>query len=247
MTRSPETWQPQQPEATTSPPEIRLGQRFPAFPVAHTSVIPRLPAWGYDGIPRYEAQAMLHTDFLPPMTVTFSAFPTWKHYSQAFTPVTPERGYQFTPEDYEPRTRQQKLAPMLIDQAEDISDNPMLLSADIGYEDIKTLGLHHQPHGLPCFRPEVAEQLQRLRLQLVFRSDETSQRYEAAPDHPLTVEQSVSFFQGFYPIDFGPLPVPSGYEWDLSAGIQIATPSDAELLGQIEGRFLLAGQPQEGH
>jgi hypothetical protein len=241
MTRSPETWQLPQPEALIRSPEIHLGQRFPIFPAQHTSAITRLPGWGYEGIPRYEAQAILQTDLLPPMPVTFSAFPTWKHYSQALTPATPERGYQFTPEDYDPRTRQQKLAPMLMGQSEDIPGNPMLLSADIGYEDIKALGLHHQPHELPYFRPEVAEQLQRLRLQLFFRSVGTSQRYEAAPDYPLTAEQSVAFFQGFYPIDFGPLPVPAGYEWDLSAGVQIAVPNDAASLGQIEGRFLLAG------
>jgi hypothetical protein len=134
---------------------------------------------------------------------------------------------------------------MIRQDSRDITGNPMLLSADIDYEGIKYLGLHEERRGLPCFQPGFAEHLQALRLQLTFPLDGTAQRYEAAPDYPLAMEQSVAFFQGYYPIDFGPLPVPGGYERDVSAGVQLALPNDPVLLGKIEGRFLRLDPPQE--
>jgi hypothetical protein len=239
VTRSPETWQGSiTPEAADRLPQLQLGQRFQVFPQASTEPIPRLPGWGYEAVPKYEAKAVLRVEELAPLPITFSALPTWKDRTQAFAPFAPALGYHITVEDFDPTTRAEKLAAMVAAGMSDIPGNSLELGAGIPKEEAIRLGLQEPHPTLDCTRytPEAFEVLAALRFQLFFPG---GIGLEAAPDpHQLAVGE-VSFMDGFYPFDFGPLPIPRGYRHLLSEGLQVAVPSEPNVLQQIKARFVL--------
>lgn len=175
-------------------------------------------------------------------------------------PFNPELGYIITGEDLSVPTRLEKMRRMreegMIRRVynKDIStalyvssrdpESLRYATFDSDYEKkaFKELGflsgVEVWKFGLPnyLFKPEIVEQLKKIRLQLFFPKSQ----YEARLEEELLNEGKLSF-ELFYPLDTGPLPVVDSEEdaIHLKKGLHLYLPSDMAKLQQISAKFVL--------
>lgn len=226
-------------EAGISPSEtVRIGQTFRLFPHHRTAMTtPLRDAKEYEGIPEFESGVVLDTNgLLPDLPIELSAEAIYKNQVQAFTPFSPEDGYQVTTEDFDGEKRVKKRYKDSED-FKDIKSSPLVLFVHADRLNTQLLGLLDDNDR---FTHEALETLIRLRLQLFFPN---GLRFEARPELNRYNSGNIDFFGGYYPVDAKPLAVPGYMRFNLDHGLQIALPAKGEKLQQIDGQFLLAPHP----
>lgn len=222
---------------------IRLGQDFQLFD-------PTIVKEEGDDI---VGDIILETDILPNFRITIYAqniegFLPPKKY-EAFTPFSPEDGYRITQEDLELERRARKLQRLMDEQGGqnvDLLKAPMKIGLDADWNVFKNINLTTSdvpwPAGYFEFKPEVADILRRLRIQMFCPSI----LVEARPIKK-EFEKAALTFEFFYPVDTGPLASDEQSSETILRhdGLTILVPSDLNQLASIHARFILINDEQE--
>lgn len=214
---------------------IRVGESFKLFSQRRTMMtIPERDAMMYQGLPDFESHITLDTNgLLPPIPIDIYTLAIYKNKMQAFTPFSPQDGYQVTTDDFEAETRVAKRSANP-DDRHDIQGSPLVLALHAGREDFSALGLLDKGNQ---FTAEALRTLNRVRLQLAFPN---GLRFESRPQFNIFQSGNLEFFGGFYPVDAKPLPIPGYMRFLMDEGLQISLPAEGKKLQAIDGEFLLA-------
>ncbi len=210
-------------EPRSEPERIKIGQAFTIFPVDRIHTDTSI-AEGYEHLPSYAFEANLSIDGVAPeLGFTFSAGGGYKNSRQAFTPFTPELGYQVTSEDFDATLRHQKDFELRErGLGRDVPGTPFLF------------GAYAQLPPLDKLTPEELLIISSLRFQLYFPN---GLAFEARASSEGVYD--INFAEGYYPIDTGPLASP---RWSLLMhnGLQIALPENPKVISLIQGCFYIA-------
>lgn len=173
----------------------------------------------------------------------------WKRLERYFTvtPFQPSRGYQISQDDFNSRTRIEKIEK----GGQEIVDSTdlMAISLDADWNVFKDIGLtttttpYETKSGYFEFKPEVSRILKGLRLQVSFPTSS----FASMPDDR-EFSMAALTFDNFYPIDTGPLAVPPEAEIK-AAGLNpnhlkrgFALSVTPEQLKQIKAKFVFTGK-----
>lgn len=243
---------------------VVIGQQFVLFSPNNTreedqKLLDELApgAWSRE----YYSSLVVDSGLVAPFKMFPKAYRTASPFSTDFmAPFNPELGYTITGEDFSVRTRLEKIlrmrkegmvrriynkkvsAALCASSRDPESLRHATFDSDYEKKEFEKLGFlsgaEIWKHGLPNypFKPEIVEQLKKIRLQLFFPNSQ----YEARLEEYLLNEGRL-FFELFYPLDTGPLPVVNSDEeaLQLKEGFPLHLPSDIVRLQQISAKFVL--------
>jgi hypothetical protein len=164
-------------------------------------------------------------DELPKSRFLIYASNIWHDNTQVITPFNPDEGYQIDSNDFSIELRKEKLSKL---KAKDTPSSPLVLG--IQYCPNKTFNLLSVPDYEAVFKS--------LRVLIDFQN---GIKLEGKHDKFILQGGELSFSEEFYPTDTGELSVDKTLEdmGLMTRGLQIALPSDLELLSTIDGKFIL--------